>query len=384
MLKEITELLGRYETQIYEDFERVVNINSFSGNPEGIERMHDALLEIAAQIGVTLETTYSTQKQRPHLSYNKTLTKDFYAMVGHFDTVHPPQSDFQTMWEEDGLLRGPGTNDMKSGVIVALYALAILQTLFPQTTLPLKALFNSDEEIGSPDSEEIIRDMFVGATGGFVFEPGRREGNAVVTARKGIFGLEIEIIGKPVHSGVEPWNGINAVVEASHIVIALEALNDYEHGISVGCNQIEGGIAANVVAPHCRLTVDARYVKPEQEAILKQAIERILNAPTVTGATIKYTFKHGRPPLDKTEASEALYQSYSAVSERLDIPCTQQATGGVSDANFLSSMGIPVIDGVGAVGDNSHTKEEYTIKHSVLDRIKIFTLLMAEKIEAEA
>ena len=384
MLKEITEVLAHFETQIYEDFERIVNINSFSDNPKGISEVHDALLEIAQQIGVSLETVYSKEKKRPHLSYNKMLEKDFYAMVGHFDTVHPPQSDFQTMWEDGDKLRGPGTNDMKSGVIVALYSLSILQTLFPKTTLPLKALFNSDEEIGSLDSEAIIRDIFVGAKAGFVFEPGRLEGNSVVTARKGIFGMVIEIIGKPAHSGVEPWNGINAIVEASHIVIALEALNDYDNGISVGCNKIEGGIAANVVAPHCTLMLDARYIKPEQEAILVQAIETILKAPTVTGATIQYSIKHGRPPLVKTEASGALYQSYRAVSESLGIACGEMATGGVSDANYLSNMGIPVIDAVGAVGDNSHTKQEYIIKHSILDRIKIFTLLMAEKIGAKA
>jgi len=132
------------------------------------------------------------------------------------------------------------------------------------------------------------------------------------------------------------------------------------------------------------LAVDIRYARPDQERVLLAAIESILEAPTVTGSVVTHTFKHGRPPMEKTEASEALYGVYRRVSERLGIVCGEKATGGVSDANFLSAMGIPVIDGVGAVGDGSHTREEYTLKHSIVDRIKIFTLLMAEKIEAES
>lgn len=384
MLEKISALLDNYEAKIYDDFKTIVNINSFSYNMKGIERMSAVLQEIAEHIGVQLEILFSTQKRRPHLGYNLEREKDYYAMVGHFDTVHPPESDFSAIREEGVRLYGPGTNDMKSGLIVAIYSLALLQRLFPGRTLPLKALFNADEEIGSPDSEEIIRDIFAKARGGFVFEPGRLEENAVVTERKGIFGLEIEIAGKSAHSGVEPWKGVNAIVEAARIITALERLNAYEEGISVGCNTIEGGIATNVVAPRCMLAVDIRYARPDQERVLLAAIESILEAPTVTGAVVTHTFKHGRPPMEKTEASEALYGVYRRVSERLGIVCGQKATGGVSDANFLSAMGIPVIDGVGAVGDGSHTREEYTLKHSIVDRIKIFTLLMAEKIEAES
>jgi len=241
-------------------------------------------------------------------------------------------------------------------------------------------LLNSDEEIGSQDSLEIIRDIFVGAKGGFVFEPGRLKGNSVVTARKGVFGLSIDIAGKPAHAGVEPENGINAVVEAARIITALEQLNDHENGISIGCNTVKGGVAVNVVAPHCEIGVDARYIKPEQEEILLASIISILTAPGQTGATVTHKILHGRPPLVKTEASTRLYQRYKRISESLGIACEEMATGGGSDANFLSAMGIPVIDGVGAVGNNSHTKQEYTIKRSILDRIKIFTLLIAEEI----
>lgn len=381
MEDKITHLLESYKEQIYTDFEKIVNINSFSSNAKGIEEMSQALQDLAKNIDVDLKLIYSKEKLRPHLIYGDEQKDNFYAVIGHFDTVHSPESDFTKYIEKDGLISGPGTNDMKSGLVVALYSLAILQKLFPKQQLPIKALFNSDEEIGSYDSKEIIYNVFSGAKAGFVFEPGRLENNSIVTGRKGIFGLLIDIEGKPSHAGVAPWNGINAIVEAARIVTELEGLNDYDNGISVGCNTIEGGIAANVVAPRCKIGVDARYVAPEQKTLLENQISKILEQPTETGAKVSYEILHGRPPLVKTEASEALYYKYRAVSESLSITCGELATGGGSDANYLSAMGIPVIDAVGAVGDGSHTKKEYTIKGSVLDRIKIFCILMSKEMQ---
>lgn len=383
MTEKLSRLLHQYESQLYADLGHIVNINSFSTYPAGIERMHDALQEMTEKLGVTLETVYSSKKSRPHLIYGKELQENFYAVMGHFDTVHPPESDFREMWAEGALLRGPGTNDMKSGLIVALYALAILQQLFPKQTIPIKALFNSDEEIGSPDSEEIIREVFVGAKAGFVFEPGRIADNSLVTSRKGIFGLSVEIVGKPSHAGTAPQKGINAIVEAARIITELEELNDPESGISIGCNTIEGGVAVNVVAPRCVIAIDARYMRARQEKQMLDAIEKIMSKPSSTGATASYRIVHGRPPLEKTEASERLYLHYKSISESLGIPCGELASGGGSDANLLSAMGIPVIDGVGAVGNHSHTKEEYTLKHSILERIRIFCLLMIEKMHSE-
>jgi len=380
MRKEISALLAGYESQIYKDFETLVNINSFSSNEAGIVQMQDALKKVAAGVGVVLESVYSSQKARPHLLYGKIQQEDFYAIMGHFDTVHPPESDFTTMWEEEGLLRGPGTNDMKSGLIVAIYVLAILQKLFPDQILPIKALFNSDEEIGSFDSEELIRDIFSGAKAGFVFEPGRIEGPSVVTARKGILNAEIHITGKSAHSGVEPWNGVNAIVEAAHVIIALEKLNDYEWGISVGCNLINGGTAMNVVAPDCILGLDIRYRERDQKTVLTQAIEAMVTMPTDPKISMAYHVLHDRPPMQKSAQSDLLYQKYKFVSESLGLACGEASTGGGSDANTLSDMGIPVIDGVGGVGNFSHTKKEYTIKSSIFERIEIFCIFMAEEI----
>ena len=383
MVEEISRLLSVYEDRIYQDFERMVNINSFSSNRAGIEQMCQVLQEIAANLGVELERIYSAQKSSLHLVYGQNQKEHFYALMGHFDTVHPPESDFQTLREEEGLLYGPGANDMKSGLIVAIYSLAILQILFPECKLPIKALFNSDEEIGSSDSKALIHSLFVGAKAGFVFEPGRRENNSVVIERKGIMGIAVTIAGKPAHAGSAPWEGINAISEAAALIGMLDGHNDYARGFSVGCNVIHGGVASNVVAAECHFDIDVRYMDEMEKEALLQALDMWIAHPMHEGAAIDYRILHSRAPMKKTEASEALFATYKHISESLGIACGGVSSGGVSDANFLSGMGIPVIDGIGAVGDGSHTRQEYTIKHSIPDRIKIFSLLMAEEIKKQ-
>ncbi len=380
MNKNIDTVLEKLKSDIYNDFKNIVNINSFTTNLDGIKKVEKELKDIANRLDISLETIYSSQKTRPHLMYGKDLKEDYYAFIGHFDTVHPPQSDFQTMSEVDGLLKGPGTNDMKAGLIVSLYSFYILKSLYPNQDLPFKIFFNSDEEVGSPDSQEILESEFRGAKAAFIFEPGRPNGE-IVTSRKGIGSLEIEVIGKPAHSGVEPWNGINSILGACEIIQKLEALNDYEKGIIVGCDEINGGIAKNVVPAYTKIIVDIRFSTIEQQRKLFNDIEEILTSKNSVGATVKYNLELNRPPLQKSQESDELAKLYMNIAHSLDIKCEEIATGGGSDGNFLSAMGIPVVDGLGAVGNFSHTKKEFIYKESLMYRIKIFVLFMSQLLD---
>ena len=383
MEKEIDKLVEKYKSDIYDDFRKIVDINSFSSNLEGIKECAKALVEVASQKGIALEETYSSKRRRPHLMYSKSLESDFYAFIGHFDTVHPPESEFDKMVDEGDILRGPGTNDMKGGLIVALYSLVILKELYPDRKIPIKILFNSDEEIGSPDSSEIIKSEFKNAKAGFVFEAGRAPGYSVVTSRKGVFEIIVEIEGKAAHSGVEPWNGINAIVAAAKIVQRLDGLNDYDKGIIVGCNQIVGGIAKNVVPPDCKIDVNVRFVDNEQERYILSQMEEIFSKDDYDGAKVSYRLIHSRPPLVKTTKSQELYELYRSVSNFYGFECSEVSTGGGSDANYLGDLGVPVIDGVGVVGKYSHTTKEYILKSSIIERIKIFVLFMTKLTEKD-
>jgi glutamate carboxypeptidase len=260
---------------------------------------------------------------------------------------------------------------MKSGLIVALYSLIILQKIYPKEKLPIKILFNSDEEIGSYDSWDIITNEFCKARAGFVFEPGRMiDGYSIVTARKGGISIDIEIEGKAAHAGVEPQNGINAITAAAKIILKLNKLNDFENGITVGCNVINGGIVKNTVAPYCKIGVDVRYVKKEQYQQIMKDIEKILYEPNSEGAKVSYVIEHQRPPFEKTDASKKLYQLYKKIADEIGIECNEVATGGGSDANILSDCGVPCLDGLGAIGNFSHTKKEFTIKETIPKKIE--------------
>ncbi len=380
MIKKVDKFLENSAAQMYLDFEKIVSINSFSSNLQGIDEASKALIEIAQHQDIKLNTVYSSKKARPHLMYGKEKEKDYFAFVGHFDTVHPPTSDFNAYIDDGEVIKGPGTNDMKAGLIVAIHSFSILKKLYPNRDLPIKILFNSDEEIGSPDSKEIIEKEFVNAKAGFVFEPGRPNGE-IVTERKGSACLDIEVIGKPSHSGVAPWDGINSILASCEIIQKLEALNDYDNGIIVGCNEINSGIARNVVPPYSKIVVDIRFASIIQKDVLFEKIENILNAKNSVGAEVKYDLSLNRPPLERSESSGVLALSYRKISNDLGHPCEEVSTGGGSDGNFLSAMGISTIDGVGAVGNFSHTKKEYIEKESLLYRTKIFVLLMIELLE---
>jgi len=380
MTKGIDKLLEEYSPQMYLDLEKMVNINSFSANLDGVDEASKMLVSIAKKRGIELTTVYSTKKARPHLMYGKEKEKDYFAFIGHFDTVHSPQSDFKAYIDNDGIIKGPGTNDMKAGLIVALYSFSILKKLYPNKDLPIKILFNSDEEIGSTDSEEIIESEFVNAKAGFVFEPGRPKGE-IVTRRKAICTLDIEVIGKPAHSGVAPWDGINSLLASCEIIQKLEALNDYDNGIIVGCNQLNSGVARNVVPAYSKISVDVRFEVMAQKDILFGKIEDILNAKNSLGAQIKYVLHLNRPPLEMNEESKRISKIYRDTSKSLGYDCEELSTGGGSDGNFLSAMGIPTLDGLGAVGDFSHTKKEYIKKESLVYRTKIFVLFMIQLLE---
>jgi len=380
MINEIDKLLKNYSPQMYASLEKIVNINSFTTNLDGIEKTLKALVGIAKEHDIDLDTVYSTSKTRPHLMYGKEKNRDYFAFVGHFDTVHSPESDFNRYIDDEETIKGPGINDMKAGVIVAIYSLAILKKLYPNRTLPIKVLFNSDEEIGSADSQEIIQNEFVNAKAGFIFEPGRPKGE-IVTQRKGICTLDIEVVGKLAHSGVAPWDGINSLLVSCELIQKLEKLNDYDNGIIVGCNQLNSGVARNVVPAYSKIAVDVRFEKMAQKDILFKQIENILNEKNSLEAEVKYELKLNRPPLEKSEKSIKIANLYRDISKKLGYDCEELSTGGGSDGNFLSAMGIPTIDGLGAVGDFSHTKKEYIKKDSLVYRTKIFILFMIELLE---
>ncbi len=379
----IREIAERYSEEIYANLEKLVNINSFSTNIAGLNSLSDALAAIADSHGIVLERKIVAEDptRRPHLLYANEQRDDYYAFIGHFDTVHPPESDFNQLVKNGEHWIGPGVNDMKNGLLIALYTLIILKQLMPLEEIPLKILFNSDEEISSPVSKDIIETELRNARGGFVFESGRVPGDKIVTTRKGVIGLDIEVIGKPSHAGESPSTGINAIVDAATMISKLDVLNNGAEGVSIQCTEIAGGTARNVIPDRCYVGVDIRVPDVKKQDQLLQDINRLLKDSSFVNSQIEYEIKVKRPPFVKTAESIKLINKYLAVAASLGFAVEETSSGGVSDANNLSSFGVPVIDGLGALGNFPHTKKEYMVKQSLLDRLVIFSSFFYELIQ---
>ena len=370
----ITHLAETYREEIFIELERLVNTNSFTANVEGVKKNAAIIIEIAQRHGLQFDVLQvpETEIETPHLLFHRPNQVDYYTLVGHFDTVHPPDSDFNRLRAEGEHLIGPGVSDMKSGLLVALYALIILKQLFPDGELPLKVLFNSDEEIGSPASRFLIDRHLAQARGGFVFEAGRANGNLVVTSRKGKANLDVEVFGTPSHAGEAPQNGANAIAEASRLIAALQGLNRPERGISVECTLISGGVARNVIPDYCRIAADIRL--PDRAAVewMSAQVAQLLDTPPKFGLRIAYQFEVKRPPLEKSPASAIFLEEYISSCAKYGMTVGEATSGSVSDANLLAGHGIPTIDGLGAMGQFPHTKNEYIIKESLMLRLIAF------------
>ncbi len=371
----IEAIAEKYRDQLYADLEKLVNTNSFSANIPGLHALSDLLIDIAASHGVALEKKIvaGDEKRRPHLLYKNENRSDYYAFIGHFDTVHPPDSDFNRLRKERDTWVGPGVNDMKNGLLIALYTLVILKDAMPLENIPLRMLFNADEEISSPTSSSIIAAELKDAKAGFVFEAGRLPGDRIVTSRKGVVGLDIVVGGRPSHAGESPQRGVNAVVGAAEIITKLNALDNRVPGCTVQSTEISGGTARNVIPEQCRIGVDIRVTDPERQDVLFGLIEAALPAETAGGCRVEYDLSVKRPPFVRTDRSAELIGRYLAVASEYGFAIEETSSGGVSDANNLSAFGVPVIDGLGALGDCPHTKEEYMITSSLYDRLLIFS-----------
>ena len=371
-MNQIKQLVDRYSEEIYENLQDLVNLNSFSTNQAGLKTVSKKITDIAREHGLDFEERVvdSDPQARPHLLFDNTDGKRFYAFVGHFDTVHPPQSDFDHFSDDGEKLVGPGVLDMKNGILIALYSFIILKELLPVSEIPVKMLFNSDEEVGSPVSRELMESDLKSALAGFIFEPGRVD-NRIVTQRKGILSLDIEITGKPSHSGESPEKGINAIGIAGDLIQKLHDLNDFSKGISVQCNEISGGTARNVIPEHCTVCVDIRVPDIREKEILVKKMEAILAEKSP--ARISYSLIDKRPPLTKNDRSQVLIDSYLATSDELGHPARECSAGGVSDGNILSGLGIPCLDGLGSYGEFPHTNQEYIFKKTLTEKLFVFT-----------
>lgn len=297
-------------------------------------------------------------------------------LLGHHDTVWPLSTiDSHPADVVDGMLRGPGSFDMKAGLVIAFHALSSLPRLDGVTLL-----ITGDEEPGSHTSRVLIEEEARRCSAALVLEAAG-PGGALKTARKGVSRYEVHVRGRAAHAGLEPEQGVNATIELSHQIQAVAALADPARGTTVTPTRTRGGTTSNTVPAHASFTVDVRARTAAEQQRTHEAILAL--RPHIDGAAVSVDGGINRPPLG-AESSAALFGRAARIAERLGIrPLRQMAVGGASDGNFTAGVGTPTLDGLGAVGGGAHADDEHVVVGELADRTRLLAALVAELLEEE-
>jgi glutamate carboxypeptidase len=291
----------------------------------------------------------------------------------HYDTVWPLGSlATYPVITDAGMMRGPGVFDMKGGIVCLLYA---LQALEGRPRRPLWILFTSDEETGSHSSRALIERLARDCAHVLVYES-PLPGGTLKTARKGVGRYTVAIDGRAAHAGVEPEKGISAVLEAAHQTIAIHALNAPERGTTLNAGVLHGGTRSNVVAAHAEIEVDVRVSRADEAARVEAALRGLL--PVLPGATIGVGGGLNRPPMERIAPTAALFERAQAVAASMGVELREGATGGGSDGNFTSALGIGTLDGLGPEGQGAHAADEALLIESLPRRAALSAGLLAE------
>ena len=302
-------------------------------------------------------------------------------LIGHMDTVFEAGTvALRPFTMREGRAYGPGVNDMKSGLLSGLHAIAALGDVSEAGRWPTvgRVVFvaNPDEEIGSPTSTPIIEALAPDADAALILESARANG-AVVIARKGMLVLSLSLRGKGAHAGLEPEKGRSAVLEAAHKTVALHALNGRWDDVTVNVGVISGGTRPNIVAPEAELSVDIRASRAEHLAEAEAAALAIIEASTVDGVSTALEVTIRWAPMEPSAASGELTDLAVALGADLGLSVGTAQTGGASDGNTTSAMGVPTLDGLGPVGGGPHSPDEYLELDSIVPRTALLAALLS-------
>jgi len=361
------------------ELESLVNIDCGSYTPEGVNRIAGFCTDALSAMGASVE-------RRPTEGLGDLVIGRLpgdgprLLLIGHMDTVFDPGTAAERPFRREGdRALGPGVTDMKGGLLAGLHALAALQAsgIRPAVTY----VCNPDEEIGSPFSGPHIRRLAGEHDAGLVLECARANGD-IVSARKGIADYNVEITGRAAHAGVEPEKGRSAVVEAAHQVLALTALNGRWQSVTVNVGVIEGGTRPNVVAARCGLKVDLRAASVAEFDAAASELERLVSTRTVEGTQAELNRVASHQPMERSPATARLVGLAQEIAGELGFSVNDAATGGASDANTCAAAGLPVLDGLGPVGGDDHSPDEWLDVTSIVPRTALLAGLISRIGEA--
>jgi len=293
-------------------------------------------------------------------------------LLGHLDTVWPLGTLKDMPWrEEKGRYWGPGVFDMKAGVIMAFAAIGILKEL--KLSRPITLLLNSDEEVGSTVSRPITEKLAAASSAVIVLEPA--QGLACKTARKGVGLYIVQVTGVAAHSGLDFERGHSAILELARLVEIISGFTDLSIGRTVNCGVISGGTRSNVIAQNAAVEVDVRIAKASDAARVEKLFRSL--KPSDPHCKLHITGGINRPPMERRPGTIALYKQARKLAVELGFDLPEVSTGGGSDGNFTAALGIPTLDGMGAIGEGAHAAHEHVIIEHLIPRTALLAALLA-------
>ncbi|MGW6336309.1 M20 family metallopeptidase [Nocardia rhamnosiphila] len=342
----------------------LVDCESPSNDPRGLERC-------AALIGPWLSEALERPVRSERVGENVHVLAEApdpgVLILGHFDTVWPVGTTAGRPFEiTDGIATGPGTFDMKGGIVQALAAIELLGD-----ASHVSVLLTSDEEVGSVTSRELIEEQARKAGAVLVCEPGA-DGGAVKIGRKGLAAYHVAVTGRAAHAGLEPELGVNAGIELAHQILAIAGLAS--ENTSVVPAVLAGGTTVNTVPESAGCSVDARSWSVADLEQVDRAMFAL--APRLPGATVTVTGGIARLPFEESSA-RGLYREAEAAARELGMaPLRAVRSGGASDGNFTAAIGVPTLDGLGAIGGHPHARDEYVDVKAMPERVALLAALL--------
>jgi glutamate carboxypeptidase len=353
---------------------RLVEVESPSDGKPAV----DAAVRLAASLAAALGGRAKLHKQKhfgdvlelrfgPARSRRKPIL-----LLGHLDTVWPLGTLKKMPWRKhNGRIYGPGVLDMKAGVAMALAALRILQQL--DLARPVTLLLNPDEEVGSPVSRPITERLALASAAVLVLEPA--QGLACKTARKGVGDYHLHVTGIASHSGVDFERGHSAILELARLLEKVAAFTDLPRGLTVNPGVISGGTRSNVIAEHAHADIDVRIAKASDAARVDKLFRSF--RPSDPACKLEITGGINRPPMERKPGTVALYKQARKLAAEIGFTLDEAATGGGSDGNFTAALGVPTLDGLGAVGEGAHAAHESIVIEHLVPRTALLAALLA-------
>lgn len=366
-----------YQDEMTALLQELVEIESPSREIAAVNRMGAAVTNHLEALGARISVDQQTTTGNHILGrWGPNEGKNGFLLLCHMDTVHPLGSiEKNPCRVVDGRLTGPGAVDMKAGIAICLTVIRVLRDRGQFPDAPLTALFTSDEETGSRTSRPLIERLARDARLVLCLEPCLEDGGLKVW-RKGVGNFRITVRGRAAHAGGAHANGVNAIIELAHQVIKIQGLTDYERGTTLNVGVIRGGTTTNVVPEEAEARVDLRVMTPEEAERISRELHSL--EPVLEGTSLSVYGGLNRPPMPFDERMARTFERARTIAADLGLDLKMGGTGGGSDANFVAPLGVPVLDGLGALGGGMHSHREYVQVQSLPERAALLAALLTK------